>query len=574
MSQGTESGASHRSETHRSLRIPEVVNQICSQLDSVPGAGAATLATLARTSSLFHDAALDALWSRQNTLMNLIYCLPSDLFEYQDLRFLFGTGLLTINRPIIASDWGRVLKYSGRVKCLKLTQDREPNLLSFFQALRLCVPGDYLLPNLQVLLWGFSDANSIFIIAKSLLPFIDLFLGPRIISIGIGSLNRKAHYSLLPDIARRYPALTGVGIGTDDEDDGEEYYEEDDESPRVRRIPPADQLSAFVRALTHAENLAVGMLDLPALMHVGKLETLRSLAAELPPSVSFPPEHRLRALFPCLHVGIIKINKGDILSLTQFVRTWNSPRLEYFNVEFKGDDRRNFTGSLFQQRTEELNHLLGEHCIPDSLRTFRFHISDGWRDRGSFVYPGHLLRPLSCFSNLVSVSIGVLHGFDIDDVVLSDLARAWPHLQELSLATEKHESTPRATLCGLQALAQHCAKLRTVEITFDATNVPPVTTDEPQIVQRNLVSLNVAFSPIAAAFPVARYLSGTFVNLKEIETHFASQYQSKWTEVGDILELIEVRADERARERNSALQNAASATAPITLEPSSSQLPL
>lgn len=86
MSQGTSSGSEPqaRTEMHRSLRIPEVVGMICSQLKPISWrstAGKADLAVLARTSTVFHDAALDVLWSHQETLMNLIRCMPADLWE-------------------------------------------------------------------------------------------------------------------------------------------------------------------------------------------------------------------------------------------------------------------------------------------------------------------------------------------------------------------------------------------------------------------------------------------------------------------------------------------------------------
>jgi hypothetical protein len=83
MSEGGESGAQRIAETHRTLRITEIVCLICSHLNPVPGAGVADLANLACTSKILHDPALDALWRDQDTIMNLMRCMP-DVWETPD----------------------------------------------------------------------------------------------------------------------------------------------------------------------------------------------------------------------------------------------------------------------------------------------------------------------------------------------------------------------------------------------------------------------------------------------------------------------------------------------------------
>ncbi|KAF8186148.1 hypothetical protein K438DRAFT_1936851 [Mycena galopus ATCC 62051] len=544
MSQGPESRAQHRPEMHRSLRIPEVVSLICSRLNPVANVGAAALAALARTSTVFHDAALDELWKQQTTLMNLIHCMPSDLWEIVHLpgalRILFGP-VLKPTRPIVPSDWDRPLIESKNC--------RWP-----MEKIQTCIPGDHLLPSLQHLSWGYSSAASLGY-SESVLPFIDLFLGPHLKSIVIGQCEGNAHYSLLADLGHNYPALTGVAIlpaeSTDDDDDD-------------------DGATIFLRSL-------IDSCSISRRRHAGsrrvdpyrRTENPGPPRRRAPPSLLFPQANH-GALFPRLREAKIRIESGDILALTEFLRTWNNPALRSFDVDFKGNKGRDLSAPIFSQRVEEFHRILSVHCVPGSLKTFRFHISDdsSFDDVGSFVYPGHCLNSLFGFSNLTDVSIRVLHGFAIDDAVVSDLARAWPYLRELSLATEGHDPTPLVTLRGVQALAQYCDQLRALVMTFDATNVPPsATSEEPQISQRALVSLEVAFSHIAVAFPVARFLSATFVKLKRVKAEY-SQYSSKWDEVGVLLpELLEIREEERVRGHNAALHNLAShsGSAPIVL---------
>ena len=71
----------HLAEMHRTLRIPEIVDSVFSHLDPTPGKEGRELAALARTCTMFHDIALDALWWHQESIINLIRCMPTELWE-------------------------------------------------------------------------------------------------------------------------------------------------------------------------------------------------------------------------------------------------------------------------------------------------------------------------------------------------------------------------------------------------------------------------------------------------------------------------------------------------------------
>ncbi|KAJ7772831.1 hypothetical protein DFH07DRAFT_733536, partial [Mycena maculata] len=125
----------------------------------------ADLAALARTCTSFHEIALDELWRHQDTIMNLIRCMPADLWtsttDIPAQYAMFASDLLDsaqrLTRPIVASDWHRPLKYSHRVKSLSCGYYWDPDLIHVFQALRLCIPA-YLLPNLHGLSWYYPHA--------------------------------------------------------------------------------------------------------------------------------------------------------------------------------------------------------------------------------------------------------------------------------------------------------------------------------------------------------------------------------------------------------------------------------
>ncbi|KAJ6453917.1 hypothetical protein C8R45DRAFT_1112181 [Mycena sanguinolenta] len=530
---------------HRSLRIPEIISQIFSHLDPDPGAGAADLAALARTCRIFHDPALDALWWEQDTIMNLMRCMP-DVWKTPTpglfTSFHLGWPVRAV-RPIVASDWDRVKKYSYRVKSLKCLEDDGFALTPVFKAIQLEAPNGCLLPNLRHFSWSYFD--------RHLLSFIGLFLGPNITIFVIGAVKYNAHYSVLAKIARRYPALFGVTIDhlnpnhedeSDDEDHDDGSADKEVSAPR----PSDSDLSTFVCALTEPRFVDVGTLDLAALTHLGGLTTLRFLTTTLPASISFPSASS-GTLFPHLQMAKLQIDRGDILGVTELVCTWDRPPLESLEIQFKSKSCYPFTSSIGVQSFQGFHDALITHCAPASLKIFELDVTDRRDSSASeFVYPGHLLRSLIGFTNLVVVSIQVLNGYELDDKVVSDLARAWPQLTELHLGTMAYNHHPRTTLLSLQALAQHCPQLHTLEMTFDATTVPAAaTTPHARIIQNSLVVLDPAFSRISDAFPVARFLSGIFTNMKKMEwQHIRGGDSRVWNEVFTLVaELHEIRKE-------------------------------
>ncbi|KAJ7913703.1 hypothetical protein B0H13DRAFT_469468 [Mycena leptocephala] len=232
----------------------------------------------------------------------------------------------------------------------------------------------------------------------------------------------------------------------------------------------------------------VGTLDLAALTHLGGLRTLGFLTTKLPVSISFPSASN-GTLFPQLHTAKLRIERGNILGMTELVRTWNCPLLQSLEILFT-ESYTSFTSSIGPQSFQEFYDVLTTHCAPASFQMFDLDATDNYDSASEFVYPGHLLRSLNCFGNLTSVCIRVLRGYELDDEVVSDLAHAWPHLKELRLGTRVYDHHPRTTLLSLQTLAQHCPNLNTLEMTFDATTVPPARTSQARIIQHNLVGLD------------------------------------------------------------------------------------
>ncbi|KAJ7135714.1 hypothetical protein C8R44DRAFT_534588, partial [Mycena epipterygia] len=134
---------------------------------------------------------------------------------------------------------------------------------------------------------------------------------------------------------------------------------------------------------------------------------------------------------------------------------------------------------------------------------------------------GEIFKPLLSFSNLVSLSLSHPVGFNLDDAVVRDMARAWPRIELLWLphGRSPHRISPRVTLEGVYAFAIHCPRLQALTMTFDATVVPKAKIEgRNRVSQHSLGLLDVAYSPVSKPRPVATFLSAIFPHLKTIGT--------------------------------------------------------
>jgi hypothetical protein len=67
----------------------------------------------------------------------------------------------------------------------------------------------------------------------------------------------------------------------------------------------------------------------------------------------------------------------------------------------------------------------------------------------SYVIRAETLRVLFSFTNLTTIVLKPIRGFDLDDEVVLDMARAWRRVEELRLAPAEKRSASEPT-CGLR----------------------------------------------------------------------------------------------------------------------------
>ncbi|KAF7338981.1 hypothetical protein MVEN_01974300 [Mycena venus] len=511
------------SEMHRALRIPEIVWMIASHLDGKAywSGESAALAALARTSKSFHGPALDALWWHQGTLRNLVDCMPADLWELETIDRM---STLRLRRQIQPADWDRALQYSVRIRSLSVSTsprylDRRWECLSqVFRVIHLGVPRDYLMPNLEALSWHPGPRIEF--------AHIQSFLGPRIKSIHLPSLNSPGQLSVLSTLTRNYTRLTEVTI--------DRFYHLVNGQMQIQR-----PISVFVHALQCVRSLSVGCLDLAAIGSIGQLPTLESLTLALSAEVSLSGLSGQGLFRNLRQLSLLGDRGGEIEAATAFVRTCGNPKLVRFEAHF--------SRSPTAEATEIFYQTLVDHCSHDALETLEVD-PHGFPEAAveTCIVRAHTLKPLYCFTRLIVVSILAPVGYQQDDTTIAELAAAWPQIEELRLKAGEHKHQC-GTLLALRAFAQHCPNLHTLEISFDACSVPPPHPDpylRQHLLHPALVSLDVAKSPISDAFDVAPGEADE-EELANPEIVAEIHHDTLWKEVEKLLpKLNDIRAEE------------------------------
>ncbi|KAJ7919551.1 hypothetical protein B0H13DRAFT_1988642 [Mycena leptocephala] len=498
---------------HRGLGILEIVEIICAQLglessESLSTDASSALSALARTSQFFHNPALNVLWRHQDTLVNLIRCMPEDLWDItqgsddeDDDGPAIGTSIQLL-RIMQSSDWDRPQFYMPRVKSLSVMEAFDTP--EFLETLSLSLPGETFFPRLETLHWHPKSDLSVFHHVRS-------FLTPHITDLSLGC-DSFSHLSVLSTLAAKCPSLTRVTITTDFSALIGIMARSGPGGSGQKIFAPA--ISTLVLALPQIRSLQVPWLDDRAVAHLARMPDLSTLHLEFGLPRTAPPVENLG--FTTLTELTVRTMKCALRLLNVAA---NSP-LEKFTI---------MATSLNPSETmaREFYATLLEHCSHSSLReiTIGGEFDEdiealSTAEIATFLVGGDVLRPLFSFPNLIEVRLAHPVGFNLDDAMMHDLARAWPQIEVLGLTARPYRHVPsRVSLEGLYAFAKHCPHLRILALTFDATVVPKLRDNgKKRVTQRSLCHLNVAASPIRKPERVAKFLSAMFPCLMDIAT--------------------------------------------------------
>jgi len=505
---------------HRGFSISEILDLIFAQLQSPcpnefdrdarnESLGRRHFAALARTCKTFQNPALDFLWREQDTLTNLLKCLPSHLWEEEAgssnvwEEEAESPNRIRITGPIQPSDWEKPLSYALRIQRLQLdawSMMEDFPAADVFERISSGLPRDHLCPNLRGILFHVTPK------ADSLFPYIRLFLGPKIIDVSISLPFSSSHAPSLSFLPIRYPHLKKLYLSA--------YYPQDE----------PDILSKIALTLDRIESLTLNKLDRVAIEHISQLPALKSLrlqtshSEDLGLSLRFPTVMGAQTPpFPALRD--VSFEEATTEFALEFLDLLSTCCVANFHV--------GTTDVVTKLTTSRLYATLAGHLSHSALKILRVERAGNCddptvpEDMANHAIDGHILAKLFCFANLTKIILAPPVGFNIDDATAWDIARAWPKLKILTLtaATDLHHP-PGMSLHGLQAFAKHCRELTSLMITFDASTVPPRDdSPDPIISQFSLTSLDVDTSPITDPTAVAQFTSGLFPNLANIWTH-------------------------------------------------------
>ncbi|KAJ7661502.1 hypothetical protein DFH06DRAFT_1296745 [Mycena polygramma] len=192
----------------RALQIVEIVRMVCDQANTALWSSPqTTLVSLARTSKIFRDPSLDAVWYEQRSLVPLVKCMPDTLWEEEgaNRRNL----VIHIRRPITFEDMSRFLFYSVRVRRLEMQNSYTYGTVhhDFLKALDMALPAQRCMPRLSIFSWSPMK--------KDPLSIMHHFLGSQTREITIQLRDETAGLSILPYIKSSCPLVTTFDFDLD-----------------------------------------------------------------------------------------------------------------------------------------------------------------------------------------------------------------------------------------------------------------------------------------------------------------------------------------------------------------------
>ncbi|KAF8173820.1 hypothetical protein K438DRAFT_1980693 [Mycena galopus ATCC 62051] len=516
----------------RALEIPEIVRVICGEADeSSSFEPQTTLVTLARTSKIFTDAALDVVWYEQRSLVPLVKCMPETLWEQRGVRSQ-GTGVVIhLRRPIISSDLSRFLFYSVRVRELDLRflSKYGPGRVhsDFLRALDMAMPAQAF-PKLADFAWSPKK--------KDVLSIMRHFLGSRIRKIHI-ELEDVAMLSILPLAKTSCPHLSEFDLGV---------------STTQMSVFVVTAVSDAVCGWHHLTDLSIPNLDEAGWTHVSQLPFLTSLSLSFVDDTTsiHVPKFLAGSTFPALES--LSIYCTTVRFCIGVIQVISSRRLKSLTIQ----PMAVWTTSAWLDLHTTLIDCL-DHNSLRFLAVEEWHVSGRPADDelAAHVLTPDAIRPLLAFKNLTSITYQIHPCLDVGDEFLEEMAQAWPKLSNLQFGTEVPILLPpRATLKCLISFARHCLRLSTLGIRMDATDIPAFTHLPGDRITSWANYLYVGTSPITITKEglVAAFISNIFPELQELHP-FALEslpeplgtYATSWIRVG---ELVPVFSSVRSQE--------------------------
>ncbi|KAL0955620.1 hypothetical protein HGRIS_001853 [Hohenbuehelia grisea] len=507
---------------HSCLRMPEVAGMVCDFLRT--SQAFASLASLAQSCRVLQEPALDALWAEQDTLLNLIQCLPLDLWA---VNVDFTPNITLLARNLCSSDLPCLLYYAAKIKRLIYIRYEEDLLaIEVGQPMvqMICdAIGSPLLPKLQDLTWV-SDDDSYFRVFMSLCGHS---LKKLVLSLDGAATVRL---SSLAAVAR-WPSLNSFEIR---------------HTSTCPALAPA--ISKILCHIQGIRKLVIPALPQDAFEALASLPSLRTLAlGNLYHDFTPPP----KPIDGFVSLQSLNVNVPGATDAVRIIQSLKSSCVRSLGL----------TLSIIPNPSGYLE-MIGavQDVFPvDRLAGLRVSVtSRSVRPADCFI-PATAIELLLPYDSMYGV---ILTGMNIElnDSLLLRMAEAWPNMRTLHLGQRDLPSSnpPAVTLLGLRHLAKLCRRLTSLSIEFESTGIEAMAKMRPGegVSEASLITLHVGQSPSPNPELTASFLSDIFPSLEILSwsINMARPTRDKWVQVNQLLGWFgTIRQQERAfREESNA----------------------
>ncbi|KAJ7664526.1 hypothetical protein DFH06DRAFT_1187978 [Mycena polygramma] len=398
------------------------------------------------------------------------------------------------------------LFYLHRVRTFDASSSDELPSPELFESLSSSCPREHLFPNLRFLTWTHNQSRS-----RGLYSCIRAVLGPRLIKLEIRAPRLASDLSILPTIAVKCPNLTEIEIK------GENRNAEYQNQFR-------STILLLLRGLSHIQKLHIPelALDGPTLEHLATTSNFRSLRLG-----GFPIAFRLAQ--PCdgprfAHLTSLEISSISVEAASDILLC--RPPLAKIDI--------GICPVVSIEGISDLYRTIAENLQPMALwwlSIYNTQLPVGVSPI-SLAFPPFLI---AC--NLTTLKLRNDYAFVLDDVIVLQMARAWPNLQLLDLISSHRLDPPSVTLAALCIFAEHCPLLLSLAIDINALTIPPL--HDFYFMRPVLTGLNVGSAPIEDPSVVADFIFALFPDIalfwSELATEEGRQSSDRWETVKETL---------------------------------------
>ncbi|KIK70804.1 hypothetical protein GYMLUDRAFT_148494 [Collybiopsis luxurians FD-317 M1] len=546
------------------FRDPDITQKLLEAIIDTPG-GKRTVSRLARTCRTMSEPALDLLWKELDSLLPLIGLFPPNL-----LKRVRKPGLGLSKAPA-EEDWEKVMKYGERVRSIAYSEAVNNVSPTIFPMLAQNRPREYILPNLQQLIWKVETATA--------LDHCTMFLSPTIesLQLELGPTRFPSLNKILGDVCSRmkltnFSIISSVSLP----DTFTVMLSSQKALRKVALVAPGALGSGVGRWIAYLPELKSLQLDLSSrtLTAVeGFFDELPSHSGDSTPSsvattdsgvfsgdepdfssirkstMRLPGNLESKAGFTGLrHLHLT----GEVVNIAAFLRHFSIPLIQLDLVIEDPPDNAEWM---------ELAYVISD-SFSSSLQTLRISATATSKfnelvrstSRGEPTVSRLALEHLQPLPALRRLEIDLPESINFlpDDIIA--LASACPNVEEIKLCPlARFPVPPKLTLEALAPLTEHCEKLHTLSIPINARRGSPSVLSSQASSSSALRRLHVGHSWINDSLHVSILLSHLAPSLDTLKwfhdknrAGFIESNARGWEKVSEILpHLQNIRLTER-----------------------------